>query len=570
MVLLLGAAFRRIERDAILLAEAGQQAMRFFGSYGAALKAGDLESLVALYAERADGAHGLWREEPESQRDGVRVYRLVVEPTAIHGKEAVDNSRQPLAEWLQGLLAAMGQVEKAKLKLARVESPGRERMMVRSMLWVRGDRSGERYETKAHLRLELGRGDDGWRILRQELLDGTTVSGPGSGFTEVAESAGLDFQARHNPLFETAEWYPHKFGIIRYGVGGVSVADYDGDGWEDVFFADGAGARLYRNRGDGTFQDATEAAGLPVPLADVSVAIFADFNNNGHKDLFLGGFTGPNRLFRNDGDGTFTDVTESAGLGGELVTVAAATDYDRDGLLDLYIGRYLDPRSELPDTMFYTRNGEGNSLLRNVGDLRFEDVTEEAGVREGGLALGVAWADYDGDSWDDLYVANDFGRNALFRNQGDGTFDDITARTGTLDFGFGMSASWGDVNNNGRLDLYVSNIHSGQRWYGQAPSLRQYLINSLRQRTILQDYPLYREIYGYTGPAWQRYGDGMVKGNSLFLNDGAGGFDEVAEEVGANPFGWYWGSGFLDFDNDGLQDIFAANGWVTSHSEEDL
>jgi hypothetical protein len=319
----------------------------------------------------------------------------------------------------------------------------------------------------------------------------------------------------------------------------------------------------------------TAKVGLPTELHGCSVAIFADFNNDGYKDLFLGVSTGPNRMFRNDGpgpDGTFhfTDVTEGAGLGGDWVAVAAAADYDNDGKLDLYLGRYLDPRKNLPTTIFYTRNSEGNTLLRNEGDFKFRDVTAQAGVRDGGLTLGIAWGDYNHDGHLDLFVANDFGRNALYRNNGDGTFTDVSRETGALDFGYSMSAFMGDINNDGHLDIYVAKVHSGQRWYGHAPSLRKYLLNSVRQGTLLEDFGLYRELYGLIGGEWHNHGDRVIRGNSLLLSDGKGGFRDVAERARANPFGWYWSSAMFDFDNDGLQDIFTVNGWITGKTKDDL
>jgi hypothetical protein len=558
----------RIERAARHLSAVGQDAKSLLESYGAGVQDGDVERILSLYESGYEGAVlGDWDVEVATNRDGVRV-------ADWHPVDALPGELP--AERLRRFLGGLGGLEMAKFKLDRVVSLGAEGTTVRGFLWLRGDRDTahgeERYEMQGLVLVGLaraGRGEE-WQIRDQQLVWGRTVSGPGRGFDDEAASRGVDFTAVRNPLFDTPEWSPDSFEIIRYGAAGVSAVDYDGDGWDDLFFADGAAARLYRSQGDGTFRDATEAAGLPTDLTGVNVGLFVDLDNDGDRDLFLGVFTGPNRLYRNEGEGRFTDVTEGAGLGGLMVTAASAADYDEDGLLDLYVGRYLDPRTELPDTLTYTRNGEGNSLLRNLGGLRFEDATEEADVREGGLTLGVAWADYDRDGDEDLYVANDFGRNALLRNEGDGRFSDVSAESGALDFGFGMSASWGDVDNDGDFDLYVSNVHSGQRWYSQAATLNQYLLTSLRQGTILEDFPLYREIHDFVGSDWHRFGDRMVKGNSLLLNDGAGRFAEVAETARANPFGWYWGSGMLDFDNDGRLDLYAGNGWITGETHDDL
>lgn len=580
----------RIQDRADRLASTGTGAIQMLSELASGLKKSDLDRVLACYADDyRNPAQGRWHEEPVSSRDGVEVYRWRAGEPRSADKAAV-------GEQMAALFAGVDSFELAKLKLARVERMDPDgRAVVRSVLWLRGrDAGGELFESQAELRFHLVQADgpasDGWQIERQELLAGTTTRGRGEGFVDVAAAAGLDHRSRRNPQFDTDEWRPERFGILPYGSAGVSAADVDGDGWVDLYFADGIEPRLYRNLGPGPdgeirFADVTAASGLPTEVPAVNVALFVDLDDDGDDDLVLGRFTGPHRLFRNDGAGPdgvprFTDLSDRLAGIAHFVVVASAADYDNDGDLDLYLGRYLDPRVDLPTTLFYTRNGQGNSLLRNDGDFRFTEVTAEAGVREGGLTLGVAWADYDADGDQDLYVANDFGRNALLRNdgvdaddtQGDRTvrFTDVSAAAGALDFGFGMSTSWSDADNDGDLDLYISNVHSGQRWFGQSTTLHQYLLTSIRQGTIAEDFSLYREIYGFAGSDWRHYGDGMVKGNSLLLNDGAGGFEDVSEVAGTNPFGWYWGSAFLDYDNDGLQDVYAANGWISGRTYDDL
>ena len=578
----------RIQARAELLAASGQGVGRLLKTYAQAVKSQDLKSYEACFHESRSIAPLTWEAKEISNRDGVEAYTWT--PT----KTALDESGAPLQETLETLWQDIDHFTAARFKLQTLENlaasgpdlqSSATTATARARLWLRGvDVHGSTFESWIGFRLTLQQQSGAWKIESQELLDGITVKGNRDGFIDVAQRAGLTFRARHNPLFETPEWQPSTFGIIRYGSAGVSAADVDGDGWDDLFFADGESPRLYRNlgaRGDGPaphFVDITTVAGLPDSLPGVNVALFVDLDNDGDQDLFLGRFMDGNRLYRNDGPDPlgrapvrFTDLSSETDLGAPFVVTASAADHDLDGDLDLYLGRYLDPRSDLPTTLFYTRNGQGNSLLRNDGDLHFTDITEEAGVREGGLTLGVAWGDVDDDGDPDLYIANDFGRNALLRNEGPGQqFTDWSEASGTLDFGFGMSAAFGDIDNDGGLDLYVSNVHSGQRWYSQATTLSSYLLTSLRQGTIRQDFGLYREIFGYTGSDWHLYGDRMVKGNSLLLNDGQGHFEDIAETTGANPFGWYWSSAFLDYDNDGWLDLYAANGWISGRSDDDL
>jgi hypothetical protein len=239
-------------------------------------------------------------------------------------------------------------------------------------------------------------------------------------------------------------------------------------------------------------------------------------------------------------------------------------------LLDLYIGRYLDPRTNLPTTLFYTRNSEGNTLLKNDGDLKFTDVTEEAGVRDGGLSLGVAWGDYDSDGLLDLYVSNDFGRNSLYHNEGDGTFTDVSVASGTIDISYGMSASFADLDNDKDLDIFVSNVHSGQRWFGNEATLKNYFMTSFKQGTLSEDKALLDEVVSLLDGDWAALGDRVIRGNSMFLNNGDGTFEDPSEEANVNPHGWFWGSVVFDYDNDGHQDIYAVNGWITGKNPDDL
>jgi hypothetical protein len=357
--------------------------------------------------------------------------------------------------------------------------------------------------------------------------------------------------------------------MIRYAAGGISVVDYDNDGFYDLFIPDGVSSRLFRNRKDGAFEDVTEAAGL-AGLDGVSVATFADYDNDGFKDLFVSRTFRPNLLFHNNGDGTFTDVTGKSGIGEDCcTTVAGWADYDNDGFLDLYVGRYLDPRKDIPTT-FYARNGQPNQLYHNNGDGTFTNVTEQAKVGDRGLCLGVVWGDFDDDGFPDLYVVNDFGRKTLYHNDGDGTFTDVTRKSKTLAYGAGMSASYVDYDNDGRFDYYVTHIRSEHSWYAEAPTVRRYMLKCMTQGTWKTDMPLFFEIFKQSGSNFVKAFQQMASGNTLLRNKGDGTFEDATSKADANPPGWFWGASFADFDNDGWQDLYLANGWVYNDENTEI
>jgi hypothetical protein len=430
------------------------------------------------------------------------------------------------------------------------------------------------------IRCRFLRGEqDRWRIVESTLIEGTSVAGPGNYFVDVARQRGLNFVMEPDRRFvpgdrctgHDCQGPTHlKFQTMRHAYAGCATADYDGDGYDDVLFCSGGRVALYRNKGDGSFEDVTERAGL-ANLWHINTGGFADLNNDGYPDLFLTAFYGQTYLFRNNGDGTFTDVTATSGIRNDgMVTCFSFFDYNNDGKVDLYLGRFLDARYDIPDSFLYARNGQGNFLYRNDGDFHFTDVTSEAGVGEHGLALSLAAADYDEDGNQDLFVANDFGRSVLYRNNGDGTFTDVTLQSGCLAIGGNMSASWGDYNNDGRLDLYVAAIRSNQRWFVQPITARRVLYKYIREGRLLSANPVFQDLQKHMGSNWVNIGNEALAGNFLFRQTAPGKFTNVVETAHARPAGWYWSSGFFDIDNDGWVDIYATDGWITGAKSHDL
>jgi hypothetical protein len=552
--------------------ETGREINTFLDAMAAALRDADWAQFDGRYGERFRGKKlglpGLGRHAPRQLLDGVRIYQLrQVSPGMALPETAV-------AEWhrYRGGFAA---VEEVRFSLERLERWDEEEILAVVHFGLIGTPHGEPRPAvdRALLRLGFERGDGGELLIRRSSAirgDRTIAAAPQ--FREIGAEAGINFEHRFYPGYLEQAM---PFAMVRYGPGGITAADYDDDGFHDLFVPDGVESRLLRNRRDGSFEDVTAAAGLS-GLSGASVGLFADYDNDGHKDLFVSRTFEPNQLFHANGDGSFEDVTAGSGLGADCcTTVASWADYDLDGDLDLYVGRYLDPRTTVPTT-FYARNGEPNRLYRNDGDGRFTDVTAQAGVGEPGLCLGTVFGDYDDDGDPDLYVVNDFGRKTLYRNEGaDGSgvvrFTDVTVETGTLAYGAGMSASFADYDNDGDLDLYVAHIRTEEAWFAARPTLWRFVSNNLRQWVWPQDVGLFRQIYRQSGNDFLGVLQQMSSGNTLLRNrrvrsaDGAGEevvFEDVSAAAGANPFGWFWGSSFADFDNDGWQDLYSANGWV--------
>jgi len=346
-------------------------------------------------------------------------------------------------------------------------------------------------------------------------------------FEEISAKAGV----RH--LHHTRKFHGKNadvLGMFTSGGASVAVADYDNDGYDDIFLTDsdeGQPNHLYHNNGDMTFTDVTASAGVVGgndPLSIVSDAVWFDYDNDGWPDLLIVRFGTP-ILYHNEHNGKFKDVTAHSGLNKFGNSIAAiAFDYDNDGYLDLLFGNYFKPvnlldlntSSVLPNDLDNAVNGGGVTLWHNNGDGTFTDVTEKAGLsKHTGWTLDVGHGDFNNNGRQDIYLACDYGTDRLFFNNGDGTFTDVTVKAlGGYDTKKGMNAEVADYDNDGRFDIYVTNI--------------------------TDEY--------------------MKECNMLWHNNGDGTFTDLAKETGTCDTLWGWAAKFADFDNDGWLDLFAANG----------
>ncbi len=370
----------------------------------------------------------------------------------------------------------------------------------------------------------------------------TTGSAPFR-FDDVREESGIDFQ--HFPATRNS-LLPEDMGS------GLAWGDYDNDGDPDLFLVNFSGSilaanadkqtgrsALYRNDGQGQFEDVSALAGVD-RISYGLAACWGDYDNDADLDLYVTNY-GPNILYRNNGDGTFTEITEQTGVGDDRFSAGCNwVDYDNDGHIDLYVSNYVEfsyrdydvtQRSRQYDAETpYTLNPSsyppvGNRLYRNNGDGTFSDVAQAAGVANTqGRSLGASWFDFDGDGWIDLYVANDVSANGVFRNRGDGTFDDIGASSLAADYRGAMGLAVGDYDHDGDQDLFVTH------WIAQENAFYE---NMTADRML------------------------DAAGNArLFFMDSAEllGLGQVSLRMVG------WATGLADFDNDGQLDLWVVNG----------
>ncbi|MEO1997829.1 MAG: VCBS repeat-containing protein [Planctomycetaceae bacterium] len=513
----------------------------------------------------------------------------------------VSANRWPVAEQSRSSAAAEAELwkplfdeleyfERAKFYFVRAEFADADRSEIKADVAFDGlawTRTRKLVHVRARQQLTWKKRDgpeqDSWRIVKWKQQELTTLHGDGYLFHDVASlvtSPTLHDQVRgsvHHDLLIGLEKRPNKYFSVYAGDRhpSVSVVDLDRDGYDDLYVMARWGRNMmFRNQGDGTFEEIAANIGLDIE-DHCSSAIFADFDNDGDADLFLGRTLKRSMYLINE-DGHFVDRSAShvsVSLPYLVFSISAA-DYNGDGLMDLFFATgALDTQGSMSKPNFATQRwlaeflpddqakhlfdlgrnsvwhkipGPPNVLLINRGEGRFDLAPENSQLAAWRQTTQGTWSDFDDDGDLDIYLSNDYSPNMMFRNDGPGGFVDITAETGTADIGFGMGVSWGDYDLDGRQDLYVTNMFSkaGQRITSQLKS----------------------------ESAHPRYAN-MSRGNSLFRNLGkefekVSGLDQPALQV--EKAGWSWCSQFVDIDNDGYLDIHALSGYYTAHTDVEL
>ena len=426
-----------------------------------------------------------------------------------------------------------------------------------------GTMSGESRESRiGSLSTTWVRDESGaWRVSQWNAPGETVTRAPRPLVVDITERIFQGNESYKNQLLHGADYWrtvlDGAIGVDVYGNNGVAIGDFDNDGVDDLYVCQAAGLpnRLYRNRGDGTLEDVTEKSGLGI-LDFTSCALFADFENRGLQDLLVVCATGP-LLFVNEGNGKFSPKKDAFRFAQALqgsFTHAAIADYNRDGRLDVYFCLYnyyqgLD-QYRYPVPYFDARNGPPNYLFQNSGDWVFEDVTEAAGlnVENNRYSFACSWGDVSGDGWPDLYVVNDFGRNVLYRNKGNGTFDAVSQQARVNEAGAGMSSCWLDFDNDGKQDIYAAGM-----WV--AAGMR-----------VFEDSRFHADDPEQTRALYRRH----MAGNSLYRNLADGRFENVGIKAGVEMGRWSWSTDAWDFDHDGFSDLYIANGYISGLEERDV
>lgn len=524
----------------------------------------EMSTRVAAYLKR-------WlTEEVSSVRPDETAWRSLLASVFENEGTEVRRLQEPMAPFqeddssLEHLYARFHSPPRAAVKVVGItvpNAPGEPFLTESLMEWFGQTAAGRRRQINARWQCQ-------WSVEQDLRLQAITVltleevtSSPW--FTECTASVLREVATA--PIVTGIEFWSQR--VTRYGdlyqTGhhGLAVGDVNGDGREDVYVCDGGSLpnRLYLQQPDGSVKEVSAEAGVDF-LEDSRGALLVDWDNDGDQDLAVA--TVAMIVFcENDGKGNFT--LRGGHMGAPYPASISAADVDVDGDVDLFVCVYEGMgnarsvgqgfQARTPTPFHDAENGGPNILLENLGDFQFVDSTSAFGLDLGNArwSFAAAWEDMDRDGDPDLYVANDFGRNQLYRNDrtsaGGRRLVNIAHEVGVEDRAAGMSVAWGDYNRDGSPDLYVGNMYSSA---GHRIAYQRAFVRERDEKALL---------------GTQR----MARGNTLFAgSDGA--FDDVSVPAGVTMGRWAWSSAFADLNNDGWEDLLVANGYLTNHREDDL
>ena len=505
--------------------------------FSAALRTGDLEGVTEYFQDQVEGV----LRTPFQLPTGASLKWISENSIDLSGDPPTALDRSQLLEFWTSFSEGFSEIEDVRFKVEDAKFTKKKKAILgegQIKFFVVGrDQSGKRVWLRGRGRLEASRNEeDTWlisslRFGRIDLMRAATDL-----FSEVSSPAGVSISL---PSYGS----PGNDDFIYHG---AAAGDVDGDGFLDLFVTGIRRNYLYLNQGNGTFRDASEEV-LILPTPRATAPLLLDYDNDGDLDIFLAA-VGDQILFENrrvpEGKLIFIDSSLVSGVALPAVGFGAAVgDVNADGWPDIYVSSYNRYGRIMPDSWHQATNGTANLLFVNQKDGRFRESAAAWGVKDSRWSYASQFVDLNGDQRPDLYVVNDFGENALYINRGD-RFEDQAQSSGLLDPGNGMGVSFGDYNNDRQLDLFVTNM------------------SSLAGNRILD------RLFPDANPA-ENVLKKLASGNTLFRGESSGSFTDVSQQLGPFPAGWAWGGLFVDFDNDGWQDLYSPNGFVSGKSMKD-
>jgi hypothetical protein len=448
-------------------------------------------------------------------------------------------TRAELAKQWDAFLANFSEIEDVRFKLKASDDIGDTGRGTVAFYVIGRNNQGQREWARgsANALFVFDAAQQKWKVSEFAVTSLTSLTAAVDLFSEVSDAAGV---AASLPAYGES-------GNAGFVWRGAVAEDFNRDGWLDLFVTAADRNFLYLNDGRGKFRDASEETGVK-SLASGAGPVAFDFDGDGDADIFIANVGGQilfeNRL-RQGARLEFRDVSLESGVGlaQAFGFSAAVADVNSDGRPDVYVASYNQYGRVVPNSWWRATNGTPNLLFINQGGGTFREEAKKWGVDDARWSYAAAFADVNGDHQPDLYVANDFGEKAMFINRGDRFVDEARER-GVLDPGNGMGVAFGDYNNDGLLDLHATNMSS-----------------TAGNRILARLFPQ------------SSAGDNVLKklaaGNNLYENLGVGKYKDVTAEVGGFSGGWAWGGGFIDFDNDGWEDLFTPNGFISGKSMKD-